>query len=181
MLIRSLFTTAPLGRFLTHELRRLPRMTLTRLLAKMMRLAMLVAVRSKRLALMQLVAVMQNLLMIALTLASMNTTMRLDPRIVLMCPRSFMRMPAMIGRLSHVLVRPTLRHHRSLTTTTTLKIHLTRMMKPSLILSHRLCSYPLAVGVYVYECANPFLSNTVPEACVFCNITATRQITSAHC
>src|SRR6516162_7354026 len=44
----SFLATAPLSRFLTHKLGGLPRMTLASLFPPMMRLAMLVAVRSKR-------------------------------------------------------------------------------------------------------------------------------------
>jgi hypothetical protein len=139
MLIRSLFTTTPLSRFLVHELRRLPRMPFASFLTPMMRFAMLVAVRGKC-SLMQFVRLMQNLRMILLALAGMNTTMRLNPRIMLMPPCHLVRVPTMIGRLSHRLVRPTLRHHRSLTTTTTLEIHLPRMMKSSLVLSHHITS-----------------------------------------
>jgi hypothetical protein len=146
--------------------------------SNMMLGSILRAMRRER-ALMQLVRVMQNLLMILLTLAGMNPTMRLYPRRMLMYPRHLVRVPTMIGRLSHVLMRPTLRHHRTLTTTTTLEIHLTRMMKPSLVLSHK-SPHCVAVAVYVYECANPFRSVTVPLACVFCSMYAILNSTSTQ-
>jgi hypothetical protein len=110
---------------------------------------MLVAMRDKTTTLMQLVRVMQNLLMIALALASMNRTMPLNTRIMLPPPRHLMRMTRMIGRLSHALARRCpMRRHRTLPTTTTLKIALPRMMKTATVLHYRnLAPYIVAVGV----------------------------------
>jgi hypothetical protein len=101
----------------------------------MMRRPMLVAMTNKTIPLMQLVRVMQNLLMIHLPRTSMNRTMPLYPRITLSTPRHLMRRPTMIGRLHRFFVRCR-RLHPPLPTTTTLKIHLPRMMKSSLVLSH---------------------------------------------
>jgi hypothetical protein len=106
----------------------------------MMRLTMLVAVRRKR-PLMQLVRLMQNLLVILLTLASMNRTMPLYPRIMLMPSRHLMRVTRMIGRLLHPRPTLALRHHRTLIPHVLIrKIMLPRMMKPSHVLSHHITS-----------------------------------------
>jgi hypothetical protein len=130
--------------------------------------------------LMQPMRVMQDPLMIPLPPTSMHRTMPLNPRITLPTPRHLMRVPRMIGRLLHASPAPRVRLHPTLPTTTTLKIHLPRMMKTSLILSHDITSHIVAVGVYVYECANPFLSKTVPLACVamsICSILCNTSIT----
>jgi hypothetical protein len=128
---------------------------------------------------MQPMRVMQDPLMITLPPTSMHRTMPRNPRIMLTTPRHLMRMTRMIGRLLHPSPPLGLRHHRSLTTTPLLKIHLPRMMKTSLVLCH-LKPHIAAVGVYVYVCANPFRSKTVPLACVaisicsiFCNTSIT--------
>jgi hypothetical protein len=99
---------------------------------------MLVAMTVMAISLMQFVRVMQDPLMIPLPSPSMNRTMPLNPRIMLPPPRHLMRHPRMIGRLSHVL--PRRRSMRRTTTlarpSTTIKIHLPRLVKTTLIVRH---------------------------------------------
>jgi hypothetical protein len=99
---------------------------------------MLVTMTHKSIPLMQTMRLMQNLLMIALPSTSMRRTMPLYTRIMLPHPRHVMRHPTMIGRLRHRLVRtPTMRRTPALARPrTTIVIHLPRMMKTTLVLSH---------------------------------------------
>jgi hypothetical protein len=118
---------------------------------------MLVAMTHKSISLMQLVRLMQNLLMIALPTSSMRRSMPLDPRIVLMHPRHLMRVTRMIGRLSHRSMRSTtMRRIAPLAhATTTPIIHLSRMMKSSLILSHDITSHRRRRRVNISARTNP--------------------------
>jgi hypothetical protein len=99
---------------------------------------MLVAMTVMAISLMQFVRVMQDPLMIPLPSTRMNRSMPLNPRITLPTPRHLMRVPRMIGRLSHVLPRRrSMRRHTTLRwPSTTIKIHLPRLVKTTLIVRH---------------------------------------------
>jgi hypothetical protein len=66
----------------------------------------------------------------------MNRSMPLNPRITLPTPRHLMRVPRMIGRLTHPSPALDIRLHAALARPALLEIHLPRMMKTTLILSH---------------------------------------------
>jgi hypothetical protein len=107
-----------------------------------MALAMLVAVARER-ALMQLVAVMQNLLVILLPLASMNTTMRLYPLIVRRL--AAISVTRMVRWLFHACPPCRRRLYPPLASSVVIMTLIVRMMIPApVVLSHR---YALAVGV----------------------------------
>jgi hypothetical protein len=101
-----------------------------------MALAMLVAVRRKR-PLMQLVALMQNLGVIALTTSRMYPAKRRYPRTLRRLALATVRVPAMIGRLLHP--RPPLRRrlHPPLRISVVIVTLVMRMMKSApVVLCH---------------------------------------------
>jgi hypothetical protein len=126
------------------------------IIPNVMALAMLVAVRRKR-PLMQLVALMQNLGVIALTTSRMDPAKRRYPRTLRRLALATVRVPAMIGRLLHPRPPCRRRLHPALAAATmplirrlplaVVKAAVPVLSTTTITLPHRSTPYAGAVGV----------------------------------